>query len=1163
MNKKILSVILSGVLMLTSAGVFVSCDDYDDDINNLQTQINELKTGSIAGVESQLQSLSATVSSLSSAQGTLQEGLTALQTSLSGLQSSLSSLQSNVSDLQSSVSNLESLKGEVESLNTKIVSMTSSFVSKDFLTTTLSSYATTQSVAEMAQELRKAVNDAKTELQTAIIAAAGTAADEKVAAAKKEIETKIAEAQADFEKKVSELQATLETKIAEAQAAAVKAAGEACEAAFQTKFDAAVSAAGLVSQGNLSKAIEDYDAKIKAYITEAITTNEGVISEALGGQIKSAVEGLQKLIVGRLTSLKLIPDTYENGIETIEFNALTYKEWEKVAPATAKTETTPTHTGADITSNSDKVKTVKYHVSPANVTTEGIGAVKFWLQTAADLETRAAAVKAEDLFEITGFAVNTTTDGLKTLDIDLKKKFGANLQLADNKIYTVALEATIADDLCVEGEAGAKVYSDYAKLSEITITPKLAQLQKNSNGVYAFGSNHQHFARTYADAKDPNTTAVIKAQFDEDLDMLAFTSACDDNEREFSKEACENAGLYFEYNVVGEPWLVGATNTDQQMHAKVKDGHLLVAQAPAAGDTFAEHSETAIGKTPVVRVLLRDSRNDDAIVDVRYFRVEWVSEDQVDTKLDVVKTFDYTLDCDGFNTNNVFTWEDMSRMILTQLGKRDENGKPSGMSRDDFINLYNAPTITTEDKVHYWDTPVVCPVRINDRVIGTVETAYSAVTDADEVAGTQPVELVYNYGGNSPEDGAFTWYLTARQIGSIMHEAGYTDHGTWVWPGVPVKRTVTITCESKNKHQRGDVTFQFEVLIKLPTVPFVSPMEGRSWKDGNNYDEIRFTPVILGTVNRAGATVIPGMDPVYDWDVQNSFKDVDADAAGGQIVGDPNKSNSNNCFRWDIQFCHKQPNNAYYVYSNPDNTQRFALDNSQKGYELLTKSNDRVAAKFDYDAAMGNRWYKADADATARIHLTIDHTDEGIAMVENEHKMNVDVWSRINKYNYHLVKDFAVQVVKPLTINPETVDGFEDGYMGTQTLEIAEAVTMTDFMGWTVSYSGIRIPNNPTYTQQDLFKYYKISSMKFDLENAYVDIAGKPSVDEYFGADALQLVTDNTTVSGCTLTNLTYDKKKSDLQTTTVYIVIDVTVEHYWGTAKATVRIPVVPGRAA
>ena len=40
MNKKFLSAILFGALMVTSTGTFVSCKDYDDDIDNLQTQID-------------------------------------------------------------------------------------------------------------------------------------------------------------------------------------------------------------------------------------------------------------------------------------------------------------------------------------------------------------------------------------------------------------------------------------------------------------------------------------------------------------------------------------------------------------------------------------------------------------------------------------------------------------------------------------------------------------------------------------------------------------------------------------------------------------------------------------------------------------------------------------------------------------------------------------------------------------------------------------------------------------------------------------------------------------------------------------------------------------------------------------------------------------------
>ena len=44
MNKKFLSAILFGALMVTSTGTFVSCKDYDDDIDNLQTQIDKNST---------------------------------------------------------------------------------------------------------------------------------------------------------------------------------------------------------------------------------------------------------------------------------------------------------------------------------------------------------------------------------------------------------------------------------------------------------------------------------------------------------------------------------------------------------------------------------------------------------------------------------------------------------------------------------------------------------------------------------------------------------------------------------------------------------------------------------------------------------------------------------------------------------------------------------------------------------------------------------------------------------------------------------------------------------------------------------------------------------------------------------------------------------------
>ena len=44
MNKKFLSAILFGALMVSSTGTFVSCKDYDDDIDEINNKLNTLET---------------------------------------------------------------------------------------------------------------------------------------------------------------------------------------------------------------------------------------------------------------------------------------------------------------------------------------------------------------------------------------------------------------------------------------------------------------------------------------------------------------------------------------------------------------------------------------------------------------------------------------------------------------------------------------------------------------------------------------------------------------------------------------------------------------------------------------------------------------------------------------------------------------------------------------------------------------------------------------------------------------------------------------------------------------------------------------------------------------------------------------------------------------
>ena len=55
MNKKFLSAVLFGALMVTSTGTFVSCKDYDDDIDQINNTLNDLKS-QIAALQTEVES---------------------------------------------------------------------------------------------------------------------------------------------------------------------------------------------------------------------------------------------------------------------------------------------------------------------------------------------------------------------------------------------------------------------------------------------------------------------------------------------------------------------------------------------------------------------------------------------------------------------------------------------------------------------------------------------------------------------------------------------------------------------------------------------------------------------------------------------------------------------------------------------------------------------------------------------------------------------------------------------------------------------------------------------------------------------------------------------------------------------------------------------------
>ena len=109
MRKKYLSALLFGALLVTSAGTFTSCKDYDDDINNLQEQIDKLATK-----EDMEAKLSQMQSAIDAAKTTAEEALAKAEAA--GDSEEISDLKDRIAALEEAMAKVEELKAEIKTM---------------------------------------------------------------------------------------------------------------------------------------------------------------------------------------------------------------------------------------------------------------------------------------------------------------------------------------------------------------------------------------------------------------------------------------------------------------------------------------------------------------------------------------------------------------------------------------------------------------------------------------------------------------------------------------------------------------------------------------------------------------------------------------------------------------------------------------------------------------------------------------------------------------------------------------------------------------------------------------------------------------------------------------------------------------------------------------
>ena len=130
--------------------------------------------------------------------------------------------------------------------------------------------------------------------------------------------------------------------------------------------------------------------------------------------------------------------------------------------------------------------------------------------------------------------------------------------------------------------------------------------------------------------------------YNETLDLKKLVTVCDEKGNEINAEAF---GLKFKfnlpqcYNVLNTGSTTDATN--QQKFASITEDGIMSAKTTASD----EANRAAIGKTPVVQVVLYDANNENAVVDVRYILVKWTEKATESIVCETVKFKDGVWGC--------------------------------------------------------------------------------------------------------------------------------------------------------------------------------------------------------------------------------------------------------------------------------------------------------------------------------------------------------------------------------------------------------------------------------------------------------------------------------------------------------------------------------------
>lgn len=757
MKRKIFSSLLLVAFLCASMSMFVSCKDYEDDINANKDDITAL--------QNQLADLQTTLSNeLSSAKSELS---TQISDAKAQLQAAIDQKadQATVTALEARVATLEGdLVAKEAALNAKIDAVNEAVTGLDGrLESVEEALATIAAMTGDFEELQKTVNDLKGRVEALESLDIATIAREAV---KKDLETqqkaledfKQQIADADYQKQIDNLKDQID---ALPTADDLKDLADKLEAYDIESIEKRVSAAE-EAIAELQNSLSDYATVTSVdELEKALQDQINDLNELISGKggLNDNINTLTVFVEKLLNSISLVPDLYVDGIESIEFRTLFYR------PVMPGTSGTIADLSKDPVNVDNGYTTATYRLNPSSVSIENIDSANINF-VAAVAEVRSALDNSPVKFN----GVESFKNGLMTVRLKKTTKDPLSLNLADGKTYIVALKVPRYNDK--NKTTTTDIYSENSRLIETFFTPVIAKLEWDPATVDDMNGHHFADSTTiYTSIIGDDKSISAEVYYDEKKNLSELVTGCylngSNKHTQITKDELKKYGIAFRFAIASAKYNDVTNNTDQQQFATVTPEGVVSSKLPNG----VTNNMACVGKEPIVRIMLCDTVNN-RLLDEKYMKVRWTNKMLDDVVLDERVDADI-LGCENMTAELTWDW------LITKVYAKVQ---ATGLDQATFQKIYpyeNIECKSLDEKEEGKDGVVVFKNSTNangDAIVGTWTLTPEEVGSI-VATGSRTFTKIVTFKSNIPAeypDLKMTWTYTIS-LPELPAISGYFD----------------------------------------------------------------------------------------------------------------------------------------------------------------------------------------------------------------------------------------------------------------------------------------------------------------------------------------------------------------------------------------------------